>query len=359
MARPRIFVSSTYYDLKHIRASLDVFIQSLGYESVLSEKGDIAYAHDRPLDESCYKEAESSDIFLLIVGGRYGSEASENKRSGSKGFFERYDSITKKEYETAHGKDIPIYILVESGVHSEYLTYQRNKDNNQINYAHVDSVNVFKLLDEIFSLPRNNPTKTFERFSDIEAWLRDQWAGLFRDLLSRESEQKQLSALGVQIARLADVNETLRKYLEAVVTETVDNPGALISSEKKRLEEARIIESIKSNRWFKYTQDNAGGDIVQFVDAMRNAESYESFVTEYTQLIGRQDVRERLSGMLKSVPAAQADFNRIRSLLGMKKLPMLIDENESEDIIALPIPVVRKQKNKKKPAAKKARKVDS
>ena len=46
MARPRVFVSSTYYDLKHIRASLDLFIEQLGYESVLSEKGDIAYAHD-------------------------------------------------------------------------------------------------------------------------------------------------------------------------------------------------------------------------------------------------------------------------------------------------------------------------
>lgn len=71
MPSPRIFVSSTYYDLKRIRASLDLFIDSLGYDPVLSEKGDIAYTHDRPLDESCYREAENSDIFVLIVGGRY------------------------------------------------------------------------------------------------------------------------------------------------------------------------------------------------------------------------------------------------------------------------------------------------
>jgi len=35
MAKPRIFVSSIYYDLKHIRASLSLFIDSLGYESIL------------------------------------------------------------------------------------------------------------------------------------------------------------------------------------------------------------------------------------------------------------------------------------------------------------------------------------
>ena len=35
MARPRVFVSSTYYDLKHIRASLENFIESLGFDAVL------------------------------------------------------------------------------------------------------------------------------------------------------------------------------------------------------------------------------------------------------------------------------------------------------------------------------------
>ena len=46
MAKPRVFVSSTYYDLKHLRSSLENFVESLGFEPVLSEKGDIAYAPD-------------------------------------------------------------------------------------------------------------------------------------------------------------------------------------------------------------------------------------------------------------------------------------------------------------------------
>jgi hypothetical protein len=72
MAKPRVFVSSTFYDLKHIRSSLDIFIESLGFEPILSEKGDIAYSPDHPLDESCYREVQTSDIFVLIIGGRYG-----------------------------------------------------------------------------------------------------------------------------------------------------------------------------------------------------------------------------------------------------------------------------------------------
>ena len=38
MAVPRVFVSSTCYDLKYIRENLKYFIRSLGYEPVLSEE---------------------------------------------------------------------------------------------------------------------------------------------------------------------------------------------------------------------------------------------------------------------------------------------------------------------------------
>ena len=112
MAKPRVFVSSTYYDLKHIRSSLDLFVDSLGFEPILSEKGDIAYSPEAPLDESCYREAQSADIFVLLIGGRYGSEASsDSSKKPSKSFYERYESITKKEYESAVTKDFPTYIL--------------------------------------------------------------------------------------------------------------------------------------------------------------------------------------------------------------------------------------------------------
>ncbi|MDX2468997.1 MAG: DUF4062 domain-containing protein [SAR324 cluster bacterium] len=43
MARPRIFVSYTYYDLKHIRKSLESFIDNMDYEPVLFESGDVDF----------------------------------------------------------------------------------------------------------------------------------------------------------------------------------------------------------------------------------------------------------------------------------------------------------------------------
>src|SRR5262249_30488327 len=151
------------------------------------------------------------DIFVLVVGGRYGSESSEEgQKKRPRSFFERYESITKKEYDTAYKSDIPIFVLIEKGVYSEYQTFLRNKDNSNINFAHVDSVNIFRLVEDILSKPRNNPVMSFERSAEIESWLREQWSGLFRELLKNRSQQKQLFDLTGQVTELRAINETLK-----------------------------------------------------------------------------------------------------------------------------------------------------
>jgi hypothetical protein len=167
MVKPRIFVSSTYYDLKHIRDSLESFIENIGYEAVLFEKGKIPYNHKSPLDESCYSEIANCHMFILIIGGRYGSPSSEEGNETDE-ICQMYKSVTMKEYQSARDKDIPIFIFVEKNVYSEYHTYKMNiKNPSKVNYAYVDNVNVFKLLDEISSQTRNNSVKEFEEFGDI------------------------------------------------------------------------------------------------------------------------------------------------------------------------------------------------
>ena len=43
MAIPRVFISSTCYDLKYIRENLRFFIKTIGYDPILSEEGGIFY----------------------------------------------------------------------------------------------------------------------------------------------------------------------------------------------------------------------------------------------------------------------------------------------------------------------------
>jgi hypothetical protein len=221
MAKPRVFISSTFYDLRHVRSSLEFFVDSLGFEPILSEKGDIAYSPDAPLDESCYREVQNSDMYVLIVGGRYGSEASESRSTLTKEFFDRYESITKKEYQSATSKDTPVYVLIDKSVYAEYQTFRRNRDNTSVKYAHVDSVNIFYFIEDILAQPRNDPVHMFDSYSEIEAWLKEQWARLFRELIQRMSSQQQLASLTAQVSQLAEINTTLKRYLEELLKSEV------------------------------------------------------------------------------------------------------------------------------------------
>lgn len=322
MAKTRVFVSSTYYDLKHIRASLDVFIDSLGFESILSEKGDIAYSPDIPLDESCYKEVRSVDILVLIIGGRYGAAAGSNK-IGDKTFYTRYESITRKEFEEAISRDIPTYILIDNSVYAEFQTFQRNKDNKNINYAHVDSVNIFNLIEDISTRPKNNPIKTFERFSDIELWLRDQWSGLFRELLQRMSAQKQLSDLNSQVNELRAINDTLKSYMESMIRKIdPDSSDRLIEVESDRLVRISLNNKLKSNEFVEYMTGKGVelSDIVEAVTKSRNRNTLSERIVSLLSDRGLDsDEAERIAKIVSSEDMGLRDVNGVRSILGLKK----------------------------------------
>ena len=324
MARPRVFISSTYYDLKHLRSSLENFIGTLGFEPVLSEKGDIAYTPDMPLDESCYREARSADIFVLIIGGRYGSESSGQEKKPSKAFLDRYDSITKQEYKSAMSRDVPTYILIESSVYSEYRTFLRNKGNKGIVYAHVDSVNIFYLIEDILSQPKNNPVYPFERYADVEGWLREQWAGLFKELLTRMSGQQQISSLSTKVSELGEINVTLRRYLETIIEKVSPKESeSIIELESKRLREQLLLQELRENRFFRFLMQECNRGFDESVEAFRKARSFGGLAKIFSDAeTDEKGMTVMISHTILDNESAQKDINKARELLGLKPFRM-------------------------------------
>lgn len=183
MARPRVFISSTFYDLRHVRADLERFIREVGYEPVLYEKGQIPYGATEKLEDYCYREIELCDMLVALVGGRYGA-----------GSHEYPYSISQMEVKTALSLGKQVYIFVDSSVKSEYATYLRNK-GRKLEYSFVDNEKVYQFLEEIQSLPTNNQIAEFTGSQDIITHLREQWAGLFQRFLREEGRLREVSII--------------------------------------------------------------------------------------------------------------------------------------------------------------------
>jgi Domain of unknown function (DUF4062) len=208
MAKPKIFISSTFYDLRQVRSDLDTFIDNLGYEPIRNEEGDIAYGKEDALEEYCYKEIKAVDILVSIIGGRFGSESKRNS-----------SSISQIELKTAFKENKQVYIFIEKNVLSEYETYLINKENTTMKYRYVDDTRIYQFIEEVKNLnANNNIIKGFESASDISKYLKEQFAGLFQRFLEEQTRIKEISL----IRNLEKTAQTLNKLVNFL---SDDNKG--------------------------------------------------------------------------------------------------------------------------------------
>lgn len=208
MAIPRVFVSSTCYDLRYIRENLKFFIKTIGYEPLLSEEGDVFYNPSIHTHQSCISEVSSCQIFVLIIGGRFGGTF-----NGSN------NSITNMEYKEAIKLKIPIFTLVENSVYAEHNVYTANKkkkgkvEPEDIEYPSVDNVKIFDFIDEVRRNSHNNAIYSFGDFSDIENYLKKQWAGMMYYYINTDTEAKRVNQLFESISEATQKIEVLTRQV--------------------------------------------------------------------------------------------------------------------------------------------------
>jgi hypothetical protein len=238
--KPRVFVSSTYYDLKYIRENLDRFLNTYGFEPVLFENGSVTYEHDVQLDESCYNEVKLCHMMILIIGGRYGSPANgQDKKEAINKYENIYMSITKKEFKTAKEKGIPIFIFIDKNVYAEFQTYKENKIlintlyNSEIaaanevqtllpfKFAHVDSPNVFEFINEL----KPFAIQTFESFEEIADYLTNQWAGMFYLYLNSLQDKKSENEILNSVSELKSISAQMKDMINEVGKSVLGESG--------------------------------------------------------------------------------------------------------------------------------------
>lgn len=169
--KPTVFISSTFYDLKQIGDDLKSIIEKdLGLEALLSEYDSFPLDPSIGTVDNCLRAVqERADIFVLIVGARYGSITENGK------------SVTNLEYLRAKEKGVPIYVFIDKRImHSISLW----RDNPSMNFSStVDTPELFSFVDKLMSID-NVWIHEFELANEISERIKNQFSYLFYDSLT-------------------------------------------------------------------------------------------------------------------------------------------------------------------------------
>ncbi len=283
MASPRVFISSTCYDLGEIRDSLVSFCRSFGFEPTLSEKGDVFYHPDLHTHDSCLKEVGHCHLFILIIGGRFGGQYLADTSK----------SIVNAEYASARKLSLPVFTFIKRDVWHDHNVYQRNKlKAGEIQFPSIDkqnySINIFEFINEVRQAPVNNGLFSFDFSRDLEETLRKQWAGLlFEFLLDRQNQakNKQTTASLLSLTSVTDRIEALVKTLYRQIEPT------------KAAEEIKRIDSESEAKTFLSTLRSALGLIQLKVDNIDSTAHFDfskdwiEFAQEFNSLEIVKDIR--------------------------------------------------------------------
>lgn len=254
MAKPRVFVSSTYYDLKYVRERLEQFIQSYNCESILFESDDIYFQPQKSIDKSCYEEVKTCHLMVLIIGGRYGSKATQQDK---KQYEDNYVSITQKEFESATEIGIPTMIFIDKNVYADYETYITNRDTlpNDFKFAHVDDIKIFQFIDIV----KSRAIKTFDKIEDIEQYFSNQISGMLYDYLIGLQKKKEQENIQQSIKQLNVISNGMQEMLNTVAKEILKGTDQIEYQKLLKEQKQSLIDfffDMLLNEWVIDKNDN-------------------------------------------------------------------------------------------------------
>ncbi len=224
--KPRIFVSSTFYDLKYMRDDLANFIRAHDFEPIMFEEGDVGYTPGKDLDESCYETMKNADMVVLIIGGNYGSPASGENKGG----IEEYLSVTRKEFITAVKASIPAYVFIDASVYTEYGIYEENMQNIEekkceIRFKATKDINVFRFIKSIKTIGNISITE-FKKSGEIKNFLGKQWSDMFKTYLKSLRENNDTLHVQDAIERLNTMMQQMELMVNGLGKKVLENQSA-------------------------------------------------------------------------------------------------------------------------------------
>ena len=228
----RIFISSTVYNLKDLRAGLEEFLKEQGYCPILSSaRGFPETTPDLQPWESCLPVLETTFVVALIIDGHYGKPLAWPHYQLL--FQDRKVSPTHGEYLYGRATGKKIFVFIRSECMSYYESYRtalKNCDNDE---AEAESV-VRK------TLPKHIEFETLKFIREIKTTDPIPWVTEFDDVTHvQQGIQKKL------------VNELAKIFmLKDQHTQTVIDSFKAVIDKMPKEEQVKVLGEIDATKEF-------------------------------------------------------------------------------------------------------------
>jgi len=277
----QVFVSSTYKDLKEERQAAVQAILTAGHIPAGME---LFTAGDETQMDVIKEWINESDIFLLILGGRYGSIESETKRS-----------YTHLEYEHAVSQNKPFFAVVIENKHLDALASDKKEQENPGKLKDFRDTVLTKMVG-MWNNPdkmENEILKALMKFSKDESLVG--WVP--------GNKNVDTGPIAEEIARLSNENDRLRDELSAMKSNPERYNGLTYLEVYEQLEKIsmRLPESHK-----------------QFVDFISESEKTIEYLLENDELTSVDQTLMQMQNLLQQTAnACNDELPNLMHLLGV------------------------------------------
>lgn len=163
MAKPRIFISSTCFDLIDIRSELTSFLETYNFEVLNSQLHNFGVSPELHSHTACLEQVNNADYFIVIIGKRRGGT-----------FIGSEQSITNEEYKLAVKRGIPIMVFVDKAIDNNLVLYKKNPAMDFSSM--IDDKRIFHFVEYIKSSSANNWVFQYENINDIKNVIKSQYS---------------------------------------------------------------------------------------------------------------------------------------------------------------------------------------
>lgn len=240
-----IFISSTDYNLKDLRAELARFLSELGYRPILSSAE--GFPDSSPILEpweSCLPVLDKCFVMVLIIDGQYGTAL---KWPNYKDYFEEEKySPTHGEYMFAHKTRKRMLVFIRKSLMPHYQSYRTTLDNFKNNKEEAK-----KALSA--TLPSYVTYETLEFINKVKTTKPIPWINEFDDITSvkKEIQKKMLNELAelflIKNKHFETVIDSFNRVIDSLSLEEQKKALSKINATKEIIDAVDKLEGFKND----------------------------------------------------------------------------------------------------------------